>query len=85
MKYQIFIMKPAQKFILKQPKSQQERLLKAINQLPDQGDVKPLAGHSGLYRLRVGDVRIIYTIENDVLIVRVLNAGNRGDVYKAPF
>lgn len=85
MKYKIIIMKPAQKFILKQAKPQQERILKAINQLPDQGDIKPLSGHDGIYRLRIGDVRVIYTIENDILVVRVLFAGSRGDVYKSPF
>ena len=41
-----------------------------------------MKGHPGEYRLRVGSYRILYTVENDVLIVRILNAGNRGDVYK---
>ena len=41
-----------------------------------------MSGHIGLFRLRVGTYRVLYTIENDVLIVRVLDIGNRGDVYK---
>ena len=41
-----------------------------------------MAGHKDLYRLRVGSYRVIYTVENDLLIVRVLTVGNRGDVYK---
>ena len=74
--------KPAMKFLAKQPKPQQERILRAIYRLPGEGDIKPMAGHENLYRLRVGDYRILYTIENARLVVRVLQIGNRGDIYK---
>ena len=53
MNYQIVIEKRAQKFIRKQPKPQQERLMRAIAQLPA-GDTKALKGNEGLFRLRVG-------------------------------
>lgn len=79
MKYQIKILKKAQKFIKSQPKNQQERLLKAIFRLPD-GDVKKLTGKNA-YRLRVGDYRVIYEIDNDILLITVVNVGNRGQVY----
>jgi len=36
----IEIDKPAMKFLVKQPKPQQERLLRAIYRLPDEGDIK---------------------------------------------
>ncbi len=81
--YRIVIEKPALKFLLKQQLSQRERILRAINRLPQEGDIKPMAGYQNLYRLRVGDYRVLYSIENDVLIVRVLQIGNRGDVYKS--
>lgn len=81
--YRIVIEKPALKFLLKQQLSQRERILRAINRLPQEGDIKPMAGYQNLYRLRVGDCRVLYSIENDVLIVRVLQIGNRGDVYKS--
>lgn len=82
MSWRIVIEKPALKFLQKQPLPQRERLLKAIQGLPDVGDIKPMAGHENLFRMRVGTYRVLYSIEHDVLIVRVLNAGNRGDVYK---
>lgn len=82
MTYKIEIDKPALKFLQKQPQDQRERLLKAIYALPDMGDIKPMSGHENLYRLRVGTFRVIYTIEGNLLIVRVLTIGNRGDVYK---
>lgn len=82
MKYRIEIDKPALKFLQRQPQAQRERLLRAIQGLPDIGDIKPLGGHENLYRLRVGSFRVLYTIIGDILIVRVLDIGNRGDVYK---
>lgn len=82
MSYKIVIEKPALKFLQKQPKTQQERLLRAIQGLPENGDIKPMGGHENLYRLRVGSYRVLYSIEENVLIVRVLTIGNRGDVYK---
>ena len=82
MKYKIVLDKPAEKYIRKQQKKQQERLIRAIHQLPDIGDIKPMSGHTDLFRLRVGDVRVLFSVENDVLIVRVMDIGNRGDVYK---
>ncbi len=84
MKYTIVIEKLAEKFIVKLPKPEKERVLKAINQLPEGNDIKELKGkgNKGLYRLRVGDYRIIYTIDNGKLIVHVIDAGNRGDIYK---
>lgn len=81
MTYKISIDKKAQKFILKQSKSKQNLIYKAIYNLPC-GDTRPLEGHKGLNRLRVGDYRIIYTINNEKLIVCVVDAGNRGDLYK---
>ncbi|MCM1115870.1 MAG: type II toxin-antitoxin system RelE/ParE family toxin [Clostridium sp.] len=82
MHYEILFDKPAQKFILKQQPSQRKRLLSAISKLPNEGDRKAMKGHQGYFRLRVGDYRVIYTVENEKLIVRVVNIGNRGDVYK---
>lgn len=82
MNYQILIDKPAIKFLQKQPQAQRERLLKAIYALPDSGDIKAMSGHQNLFRLRVGSFRVIYTIQNQILTVRVLTIGNRGDIYK---
>ena len=75
----IEILKKAKKFILNQPASQQRRLLQAIFCLPV-GDVKPLKGTEQFFRLRTGEYRVIFTIEEDTIIVR--DAGPRGDVYK---
>ncbi len=81
MKYTILYDKTAAKFIRKQPPEQQRRILEAVHALPDEGDRKQLKGHKGLYRLRVGNYRIIYTVDNGRLIVCIVDAGNRGQIY----
>ena len=70
------------KFLKRQPPEQQKRIISAIHKLPYEGDIKSMQGFQNLYRLRIGDYRAIYTIEHDILTVRVINIGNRGDVYK---
>ena len=84
MKYQIVIQKLASKFIRKLPKNESERVLKAIYNLPEGNDIRPLKGdkNKGLLRLRVGNYRIVYTVDNGKLIVYVIDADNREDIYK---
>jgi mRNA interferase RelE/StbE len=41
---------------------------------------KKLKGRDG-YRIRVGNYRVIYEIVDDLLIVEVINIGNRKDIY----
>ena len=79
MRYELVIDKAALKFISKQP--DKVRILKAIYALPN-GDTLKMSGKFNLYRLRVGAYRIIYSIEEAKLIIRIIEAGNRGDVYK---
>lgn len=57
------------------------RIVKAIEVLPNGEDIKKLKGHNNLFRLRVGDYRIVYTVDNGELIVYVIDAGNRGEIY----
>ncbi|XUL94294.1 type II toxin-antitoxin system RelE family toxin [Streptomyces galilaeus] len=45
-------------------------------------DIKALQGHNARWRLRVGDFRVVYTVEDGQLIVWVLSVGNRRDVYR---
>ena len=50
------------------------------NPRPD-GCIK-LKGSDNLFRIRVGPYRIIYTIQDDQLIVLVLEIGDRKDIYR---
>lgn len=44
-------------------------------------NVKKLEGRSG-FRLRVGNWRVIYEIDNGRLVIIILAVGSRGDIYK---
>ena len=70
--------KQASKYLQKQSKQVQLRIIKAINKLPA-GDVKKMQGMN-YYRLRVGDFRVIFSNDGTVLMVEKI--GNRGEVYK---
>lgn len=79
--YNIKLTKKAERFIKKQDRNTQKRILKAIIELPE-GDIKKLKGMEELYRLRVGDFRIIFEKEDLELIIMVIDIGNRGQIYK---
>jgi mRNA interferase RelE/StbE len=80
----------AQRDMLKIPRSGALRIFYRLTELQkalDAGDttgldVKALQGHSSRWRLRVGDYRVVYTIEDDQLLVWVL-ADGRGCVDEA--
>lgn len=80
--YRIIVKKKAKKFIDKLPMNERKRIAYAIEQLPNGEDIKKLKGHDELLRLRVGEYRIIYSVDNGKLIVCIVDAGNWGDVYK---
>lgn len=57
-----------------------QRIKAGIEKLP-QGDIKPLQGSNGSYRLRVGDWRILFSYpEHDIILIEKI--GPRGGVYK---
>lgn len=81
--------KSAKKYIQSRTKKEKERLKNIIEEnletLPPKGDIKPLVGFSDeRKRLRIGSVRIIfrYDEEGNLLILSILDIGNRGDIYK---
>ena len=79
--YQIIILKRAKKFIDRLPMNDKRRIVAAIERLPDGTDIKAMKGSNDLFRLRVGDYRIIYAVDNGQLIVYVIDAGSRGQIY----
>jgi mRNA interferase RelE/StbE len=54
--------------------------IKDLAQTPRPQGYKKLKGRSG-YRIRVGDYRVIYEIEDEILIIQVVDVGHRKDIY----
>lgn len=77
--FQINYSKKAMKFLKKQDKPTQLRIVTAISKLPASGDIKKLQGTEG-YRLRVGDYRVLFDVNG--LIIDIVEIGPRGQVYK---
>jgi mRNA interferase RelE/StbE len=61
------------------------RIAEAIDNLADEprpSGCKKLVDEENLYRIRVGDYRIVYQIGDDRLIVLVIRVGHRTDIYR---
>ncbi|WP_274596519.1 type II toxin-antitoxin system RelE family toxin [Microcystis aeruginosa] len=56
--------------------------LEKLQQYPRPSGVVKLKGEDKMYRLRVGDYRIVYTIEDNDKIIKVTRIGHRQDVYQ---
>jgi mRNA interferase RelE/StbE len=48
---------------------------------PRPANAEQLKGYDSFWRIRSGDYRIVYTIQDNVLLVTVITVGNRGDIY----
>ena len=72
----------AAKSLRRLSRTDQKRLLTAITKLPDEGDVRELVGAADVYRLRVGDWRVIFRVRRDDRLVQVALIRPRGSAYK---
>jgi len=82
--YTISIKQSAVKALSKIESAQCLRLIEAIDKLktnPNAGSV--LKGEfSGLRRIRIGDYRIVYEVQNQQLVILVVRVAHRREVYK---
>jgi mRNA interferase RelE/StbE len=59
-----------------------DRAFEALCRNPyGRGDIKPIQGAPGLYRYRVGDLRVIYQVDRQARIITVLAILPRGDAF----
>jgi len=84
-KFQVLFEGKAEKQLHKLDPQNQRRILLAARLLgenPRPPKATQLVGQSDLWRVRVGDFRIVYMVQNKELIVLVVQVGHRRDVYK---
>ncbi|MGE4537872.1 MAG: type II toxin-antitoxin system RelE/ParE family toxin [Desulfovibrio sp.] len=85
MAYRIELTPAAGRDFKKLPGAAAKRLaprIDALAQEPRPAGVLPMTGMHGYYRLRVGDYRIIYKIEDERLVVLVIRVANRREAYR---
>jgi mRNA interferase RelE/StbE len=83
--YGITFKRSAQKELAGISKPYNQNIVVAIDKLaedPRPDGVKKLKGEDNAYRIRVGDYRIIYTIEDVIKIVEIQRIRHRKDAYK---
>ena len=83
--YHIEISRSAEKRLRKLPRKEQERIVQAI--LPLARDPWPrgsrkLSGYEDVFRIRVGQYRILYSVSSGRLVLIILKIGHRRDVYR---
>ncbi len=88
MRYRVEFTTSAGREIRKLRKSIQPKLMKNISERinalaedPRPPGVEKVEGHD-LWRVRAGDYRIVYSVEEDVLTVVVVKIGHRREVYR---
>jgi mRNA interferase RelE/StbE len=85
MSYRVEFAKQAAKQFKALPPQEQERLrlkIDALSSNPRPSGLTKLAGEENLYRIRVGNYRIIYSIYDRQLMVLVVKIGHRKEVYR---
>jgi mRNA interferase RelE/StbE len=84
MTYTILVERYAQKQIMKLDKKYIPIIKAAIANLADNprpNGYKKLKGEDA-YRIRIGDYRIIYEIDDEIILITVISVGHRKDIYK---
>lgn len=88
MSYKVIYTASAQKELNKLPKIDFRKVQKAINSLSDDpypvGSLKLEGTKAKLYRIRKGNYRVIYSVQNSIITITILKIAHRKDVYDNP-
>ncbi len=83
-RYSIELVRSIRKDLRRIARKEVPKILKAIQSLAD--DPRPASSkkltNEELYRIRIGNYRLLYEINDERLIVLVVKVGHRKDVYK---
>ena len=85
-RWQIILDRQPKKVMRRLPRNLLQRIDQEIRSLaenPRPPGCKKLVGYDNLYRVRVGDWRVVYAIEADRLIVLVLEVEHRSRAYRS--
>ncbi len=83
--YEVLLSKAARKQLQSLPVFIHNKIIEDISGLaadPRPAGCKKLKGYKNSYRIRAGDYRIIYEVEDKVLRILVIAVGHRKDIYE---
>lgn len=83
MMYELRYTQNALKELEKLDKQTVERIITVLERLrirPESCDIKKLVGRDG-YRIRVGEYRIIFDMNKEILVILVIKIGHRKNIY----
>ncbi|MBE7438557.1 MAG: type II toxin-antitoxin system RelE/ParE family toxin [Spirochaetales bacterium] len=84
MTYNLLIERRAQKELGKLPGAAYPQMIAALRRLGEDArpaGAKKLQGRQG-WRIRIGDYRVIYEIDEGRKLVRIVDVGHRKDIYR---
>ena len=84
MAYTVIVNRAAEKELDRLPQKVHQRIMRRLIELesnPRPHGVQKLHGHDG-YRVRIGDYRVLYLINDEAQVVEVLAVGHRREVYR---
>ena len=85
-RYRVFIKRSAaEELAAVAPKTDRQRLTARIQTLagdPRPGGCEKLAGYDDRYRVRQGDYRVVYAVDDAEQIVTIFKFGHRREVYR---
>lgn len=82
--YKVNIRKSAIKELAKLPSNEALKITKELRNLiknPRPVGCKKLIGYKNLYRLRIGNYRVIYLIDDEIQVIEITKIGNRKEIY----
>lgn len=87
MEYRVEFTKSARKEFDALPSDIQDKTVEALtflskNPFSELLRIKKLKGAPSLYRIRIGDYRVVYEIRQNVLVILVIKIGHRREVYR---
>ena len=85
MAYGIEVTPRARKGLKALPIRERQRVAEQIDALktdPRPKGCKKLKGREDFYRIRVGDYRVVYQVEDEVLMILIVRVGDRKEIYE---
>ena len=83
--YEVKLSRRALRSLISLERSQQQRIRAALDLLsenPRPPNCVAMRGEDSVYRVRIGDYRIVYEVRDLLLLVHVVRIGHRREVYR---